>query len=400
MKGKREELENEIRKKENDLKNEKSPDVFQNGFLVFLTILSYVTLWFIRGMFGIDLRIFSLVFIGLLILNYLLKINKCNRLKEVIELKKNDLKLILDNEKLTRENNDKRQQEKLERDKKRNKEVKNEVTKKVTKFLSKFKTDINGNLEIVEVGDFSKILMIHQEKIIEINRDYIKQFVQVSNFLKTKERSIQSVFEILSNTIKKGGIYTPFPFGDEINFKEYIDSDRKLVLIKIISDTQGLTLLESKNVVDEYVLSGGFVPFNDDSVNKYFDILRNEINTLNFLFVYSLNMIDSLINNNMITFYEIYEKFDELNIFDSKHERDLKNQLKNLNNSLDEVMNQIQIMGIEIQSSIKELTTITEDSSNRIVSGLKSVESSIDTNNFISLIQTYQMYKVNKNTKR
>ena len=399
MESKREELEHEIWRKEKDLKNEKSPDVFQNGFFVFLTILSYVTFWFIRGMFGVDLRIFSLIFVGLLILNYLLKINRCNRIKEVIELKKNDLKLILDNEKLIKENNDKRQQEKLERDKKRNKEVKNEFSIKLTKFLSKFKTDINGNLEIVEVGDFSKILMIHQEKIIEINRDYIKQFVQVSNFLKTKGKSIQSVFEILSNTINKGGIYKPFPLGDEI-YKEYINSNRKLDLIMLIIDTQGLTIQESYNIVDEYKLSGGFVPFNEDSVNKYFNILKNEINTLNFLFVYSLNMIDSLINNNMITFYEIYEKFDELNIFDSKHERDLKNQLKNLNNSLDEVMNQIQIMGFEIQSSIKELTNITEESSKRIVSGLKSVESSIDTNNFISLIQTYQMYKVNKNTKK
>ena len=125
MESKREELEHEIWRKEKDLKNEKSPDVFQNGFFVFLTILSYVTFWFIRGMFGVDLRIFSLIFVCLLILNYLLKINRCNRIKEVIELKKNDLKLILDNEKLIKENNDKRQQEKLERDKKRNKEVKN-----------------------------------------------------------------------------------------------------------------------------------------------------------------------------------------------------------------------------------------------------------------------------------
>ena len=38
MKGKREELEYEIRKKENELKNEKSPDVFQNGFLILLNI--------------------------------------------------------------------------------------------------------------------------------------------------------------------------------------------------------------------------------------------------------------------------------------------------------------------------------------------------------------------------
>lgn len=115
--------------------------------------------------------------------------------------------------------------------------------------------------------------------------------------------------------------------------------------------------------------------------------------------VYSLNMIESLINNDMISFYEIYERFDELNMFDKKHERDLITQLNNLSENLEDVMKQIELMGQEIVSSIGDLSMITEESTQMINEGLQSIESSINTNNLISSIQTYQMFKLNKNTK-
>ena len=34
-------------------------------------------------------------------------------------------------------------------------------------------------------------------------------------------------------------------------------------------------------------------------------------------------MIVSLVEDEMITFYEIHEQFDTLNMFDSKHEKDI-----------------------------------------------------------------------------
>ena len=72
-------------------------------------------------------------------------------------------------------------------------------------------------------------------------------------------------------------------------------------------------------------------------------------------------MLESLINDDMITFYEIYERFDNLNMFDSKHERDIISQLQNIKNDLGEVMNQIMIMGEDIISSIGDLPMMTEE---------------------------------------
>ena len=109
-------------------------------------------------------------------------------------------------------------------------------------------------------------------------------------------------------------------------------------------------------------------------------------------------MVESLIKNDIITFYEVYERFDELNMFDSKYERDIKHQLQNVNDNLGDVMNQIVNMGENIISSINDLSMITEESSKLITEGLQSVNSSINTNNLISTIQTYQLYRIGKNT--
>jgi methyl-accepting chemotaxis protein len=93
-------------------------------------------------------------------------------------------------------------------------------------------------------------------------------------------------------------------------------------------------------------------------------------------------------------------------MFDSKHEKDIKEQLKNINNNIENVMSEIKIMGKQIisslgdlNSSLDELIYSTQESNERIVEGLESVNSSIDVNNLISSIQTYQLYKINKNTR-
>ena len=47
-------------------------------------------------------------------------------------------------------------------------------------------------------------------------------------------------------------------------------------------------------------------------------------------------MIVSLVEDDMITFYEIYEMFDNLNMFDSKHEKDVSQRLTNIGEGLED----------------------------------------------------------------
>ena len=127
---------------------------------------------------------------------------------------------------------------------------------------------------------------------------------------------------------------------------------------------------------------------------------RNEIHSYNLILFNSLNMITSIVNDDMITFFEIYERFDMLNIFDSKHEKDLSNKLTTIGNNIIDLIYTMESIGENISNELSDLKYVTEESTRVLEEQLTSINSSIDTNNLLTTIQTYQMYKVNKNTKR
>ena len=110
-------------------------------------------------------------------------------------------------------------------------------------------------------------------------------------------------------------------------------------------------------------------------------------------------MIVSLVEDDMIRFYEIHEMFDNLNMFDSKHERDISQRLTNIGNGLKSLMYEIRDMGNQISDSIGELSYVTEESNRQLTERLKEIDSSVQTNNLLTGIQTHQLYKINKNTK-
>ena len=112
-----------------------------------------------------------------------------------------------------------------------------------------------------------------------------------------------------------------------------------------------------------------------------------------------MNLIVSLIEDDQITFYEIYEKFDKLNIFNSNWENELSQKLTNISTDLQGLMYEIRDMGDRIVSSIEDLSYITKESTKMLDNRLGEIDSSIKTNNLLTLIQTYQTYKINKNTK-
>ena len=107
-------------------------------------------------------------------------------------------------------------------------------------------------------------------------------------------------------------------------------------------------------------------------------------------------MINSLINMDMITFSNIYLKFDSLNIFDLKHEKDVSNKLDNLEKGLNQLMGTIKKIGDEICNEIYSLTTVTEESNRQLTNQLSEIDSTIKVGNLINTINTYQNYKTNR----
>jgi hypothetical protein len=213
-----------------------------------------------------------------------------------------------------------------------------------TDIFLKFDKDNNGVVDFIEdENDFNKLFIKNEIKITEkgkeFNQNYIHNFVKVENFLKEKRKNIQLIFE-------------------QIRFVE-----------------------------------------KESELSEYVEILENEIHLYNLLLLNSISLLVSLIEDNQITYYNIYEKFDKLNIFNSNWENEISNKLNDININLYFIMNEIRIMGNKIVKSIDDLTFITKESMNQIDKRLGEIDSTIKTNNFLTLINTYQSYKINKNTK-
>jgi len=205
--------------------------------------------------------------------------------------------------------------------------------------LSELDKDGDGMIDIIDGNDFNLLLQKHQKSIVEVDRNYVQQFVKVSSYLKTKKGNIHSVF----NSIKD----TP----------------------------------------------------NEEVLKECVEILKDEINTYNLVLFNSLNMVVSLVEDDMITFYEIYEMFDNLNIFNSKHEMDVSQKLTNIGDGLVSLLYELRTVGNQISDSIGELSYVTDKSNQKLTERLMEINSSLQVNNLLTGIQTYQLYKINKSTK-
>ena len=205
-----------------------------------------------------------------------------------------------------------------------------------TNILSELDKDGNGVVDLVEGDDFNLLLKKHQQSIVELDRNYVQQFVKVSSYLKTKKVNIQTIFDSI--------IDTP----------------------------------------------------NKDVLNRHVDILKGEIHTYNLVLFNSLNMIVSLLDDDMITFYEIYEVFDDLNMFDSKHEKDLSLKLTNISGDINDLMSEVKTVGETICKSIETLSNVTQDTGEKLSKHLSKIDSTLKVGNLINTINLFQNNKTNK----
>ncbi len=208
-------------------------------------------------------------------------------------------------------------------------------------IISQFDKDGNGELDTVEVkDDYDKLVKKHQSKIIEIDRGFIQQFVKISNYQKQKRKNLQSIFKSINKT-----------------------KDQK-------------------------------------ELSSQVELLKEQIHSYELLLFHSLNMVSSLVEDDMFTFYEIYEAFDKLEIFNSNHENEVSKKLRNIEGGIYSLMTSIRQMEQNIIGQLGYLSYITQDSFNQLSKNvtreLNSIDSSIKINNLLTGINAYQTYKLRK----
>ena len=221
--------------------------------------------------------------------------------------------------------------------------VSNEFRGRRSEVLDLIPADGNGNILLSDCADLDKLTREYQPQIIQIDRSYIQKFVKVSQFLKTKRENIRRIFEAL-----KG-----------VN--------------------------------------------NINELEALHNIIVDEIHIYNLVFLHSLNMISSLVDEDMISFYETFELFDSLNIFDSQWEKETSQRLdgisdqiesmnQNLGSLLSDILHQSQKMEARIVGAINNLSQISERGFSSISSKLGTIHSTLQLNTLLSRIQIYQNY--------
>ena len=289
--------------------------------------------------------------------------------------------------------------EEVREEEKQREELVEKINKLKTEIISQYDKDGNGKVDVVESDDFSEILKKNQSKIIEIDRSYIQKFVKISTYLKTQKKNIELIFEKMFNeettiTIDIGNC--------EFSYLLKVESIRKVKEVTGLGENKSKNLVENsiKNGSDKVSVSGkDLVYFNYNQISQNTNVFEQYVHSYNLLVFSSLNMIVSLVDDDMITFYDIYESLDNLNIFDSKHERDLSEKLNSVTLKLNLLNSEIRTMGNKIVNSIDQLTYVTEESQSNLTKHLDSINSSVNVNNLLTGINTYQLYTLNKNTK-
>ena len=252
-------------------------------------------------------------------------------------------------------------------------QVKNTIDKR---FLND-----NNTLEIISPENYMKVLKENQNKIIEIDRDYIQKFVKIGGYLKSTQQNIFNIYERILND--------NFISSNFLDLSELIDNGKllKLAAIKYITEVTGLGLKESKHIVDNNMnnieRNGGLEIGGVEGKIKDYEPILTDLNqhiiSYQSLVVSSFKMIKSLNEDDMITFYEVYEIFDKLGIFDTQWQKSMLEKLGDLTSSIEDVSTSLKNVNTSIKNGLDNLSDDLMGVSMEISSGFDLI--SFDINN-------------------
>ena len=195
----------------------------------------------------------------------------------------------------------------------------------------------NGILNFGKDNDFELLLNKYEKEITDIDSKYVLYFVRLNSYLKAKSRSLKNI------------------------------NDR-------INETSSLTEYE-----------------------KYIDELKRQYESLEQTGIFSLIMITSLLDKKMIAFYTVYEKFDQIGIFETNFEKELLKSLEKINESIISVVDSINRLEINLRIGLIEMgmniASQIADTSHSIDKRLSSIGSDLKFNNLLTAINTYQLSK-------
>ena len=216
-------------------------------------------------------------------------------------------------------------------------------TKKLAKNIVQQELVDNG-LGISSIIEGENVLIDlvqkHEQIIIEVDYKLIQKIIRLNNFIKTRRENLLKLYSLIEE-------------------------------------------VESKSDLDDFLA-----------------VLSTSVDVYNALFVNAINMVVAIKDKRLVVFYEIYEIFDKLNVFDSRWEHELSESLNGISGILREIVFSVKTMDYNLNLALSELSYMTQKSfsglQESVVGELTSLRKGVGLNNLLTGINLYYTRKMSK----
>ena len=250
--------------------------------------------------------------------------------------------------------------------------------------LKKFSNQID-EIKLIKVNDvieFKDFISVNEKQIIEKGgEEKLFQFLKINTFLIDFRTRVINDINSFTEDFNEKKLEAFIIKYEQDNSLESIT--RKLNDRKSQIEGKNGTTINSKI---ERLFK------NSDSIKP---AINNEIETLDFYKSLALAMLVFYLSDKKIRFFEIFEAFNNMGALDSSWQKNVASKLNSIDMRLFDINNKL----TEMNEGFIRLSENTGDLIGDLKQGLEGLNNKFDANNLLQAIATYQVYKINKNTK-
>ena len=258
----------------------------------------------------------------------------------------------------------------------KHKEIVDENVKKDYQKIDEIQSRIEEieNMEIVEIISYKQFVIDNEATIYEKGGDKV-----LHNFLK-----IDSFLNSYRNKI----------IDDRISIKGEFSSISLKNSLKFLNEG-GDGLYEFIAEMQDYSNIGKGKPLESKraNFNKLIDLSQNlyptftlQNKTLEYYGNIALAMVLFYLNGNRIKYFEIYEAYDKLGVFNNHWENSVLNKLSSIEDRLDALSNELVKLNYGFQQLVEH--------SDSIINELEKLNNNVVTNTMIASLNTYQNWRI------
>ena len=272
---------------------------------------------------------------------------------------------------------------------KQNERVAKQNETRLKKLESKFDTIEKNCKKLMSIDcprpiEFKNNLSEHEKDLMSKGTpEYLHKFVKISTFLNDLWSHLVNARQDIRDE------YDPKRLVASYQRKKRSERDMSL----------GKASMEELHIALERKAEGDFKDYSADGLvrtitnimEESLKVFPKEFAQVTYLEAMANSMLIFLIEGKQIYFFEILETFDKLGALDSSWQKSVSNKMSSIESKLDLITSGISNLNENIDRLIEKNDDISKQ--------LQSIDSGISTNNVLQAITSYQVYKINKQTK-